>query len=115
MFLEDTKLGKYVDIALSVLIALFFLIAIIAIFYLGRKNMSFKQTSKNKLLQLADERKKQIVETLTYNAVYKGEFEIEKHLLESKIGENFHIGVIYNNEIDSMEIFINFTREEIQK
>ena len=62
-----------------------------------------------------DERKKQIVETLTYNAVYKGEFEIEKHLLESKIGENFHIGVIYNNEIDSMVIFINFTREEIQK
>ena len=62
-----------------------------------------------------DERKKQIVETLTYNAVYKGEFEIEKHLLESKIGENFHIGVIYNNEIDSMIVFINFTREEIQK
>ena len=59
MFLEDTKLGKYVDIAFSVLIALFFLIAIIAIFYLGRKNMSFKQTSKNKLLQLADENKKQ--------------------------------------------------------
>lgn len=62
-----------------------------------------------------DERKKQIVETLTYNAIYKGEFEIEKHLLESKIEPDFHIGITYNDEIDSMVVFINFTREVIRK
>ena len=47
MSLEDTTIGKYVDISFSVLIALFFLIAIIAIFYFGRKNITFEQTSKN--------------------------------------------------------------------
>ena len=62
-----------------------------------------------------DERKKQIVETLTYNAIYKGEFEIEKHLLESKIEPDFHIGITYNDEIDSMVVFINFTCEAIRK
>ena len=56
--------------------------------------MAFKQTSKNKLLQLDDEVKKQIVEILAYNAIYRGNSKQKKHFLESKIGDDLHIGVI---------------------
>lgn len=67
------------------------------------------------LVECKDKNNKKYIDTLNYNAIYKGFISTQDNIMETRIKPNLKIGIEYSDEEGATLIYIHFESKENKK